>query len=627
MTDFLLLASIFLMAGVVAVPLASRLGFGSVLGYLIAGTLISPILALLKVDVVAIQHFAEFGVVIMLFLIGLELEPRRLWDMRVRILGLGGGQVLGSAFLIGLAAYLFGLEIRYAIAIGFILALSSTAIVLQTLNEKGLMQSDGGQTSFSVLLLQDIAVIPMLALLPLLASPELAEMAARAVSGEHGAGAEDHGPGMSLVAGLLPWQGALVSLGAVACVVLAGNYLTRPVFRYIAMAGLPELFTAFALMMVIGISLLMVLVGLSPALGTFLAGVVLANSEYRHQLEADIKPFRGLLLGLFFMTVGAGINVALLTQSPLLIIGLTLGLMTLKALVLFGLSFGFQINGSHRWLFALGLCQMGEFGFVLLSFATSNAILPEFIADQLLLVITLSMLLTPFLFIFRERVIAPRYDPPRKEQAADAIEENHDIIIAGRGRIGGIIHRILNAAGYSATAIHFNSGHLEIMRSLGFKAHFGDATRADLLQAAGIGKARILIIAIDNRQQINELVRYMVKQHPQVHVICRAIDRDHVYELWAIGCRDITRETYHSSLRMGRSALEALGIARHTADRMIEAFDRSDQASMLEVAHLYDVSRPVQENKFFIQKVRESLEQWEFDLNREMAEIRDAADK
>ena len=337
MTDILLLAFIFLIAGVVAVPIASRLGLGSVLGYLIAGIAISPILALFRVDVVSIQHFAEFGGGMMLFLVGLELEPKALWSMRARLLGLGGGQVGLTAALVMGAGLVLGLEWQVALAIGLVLALSSTAIVLQTLNEKGLMRSDGGQSSFAVLLAQDIAVIPMLALLPLLAMPELMEAAGAALG--HGAGqghSEGHAGGeghdhanMSLVAGLTGWQTALVNLGAIAAVVLGGSYLTGPVFRFISMAGLRELFTATALMMVIGIALLMSLVGLSPALGTFLAGVVLANSAYRHELESDIDPFKGLLLGLFFITVGASINFGLLFENMGLILGLTVGLIVI----------------------------------------------------------------------------------------------------------------------------------------------------------------------------------------------------------------------------------------------------------------------------------------------------------
>ena len=358
MTDVLLLTFIFLIAGVVAVPIASRLGLGSVLGYLIAGILISPLLSFLHVDVVSIQHFAEFGVVMMLFLVGLELEPKMLWQMRMRLLGLGGGQVgLSIAAVTGIAM-LCGQPWTIALAIGLVFSLSSTAIVLQTLIEKGLMKSDGGQSSFSVLLFQDIAVIPMLALIPLLALPELmdATSAANAIDAAGNAtesGGDDHGSGMSLVDGLAGWQRTLVTVGAVAAVILAGNYLTGPIFRFISQAKLRELFTATALMMVVGIALLMTLVGLSPALGTFLAGVVLANSDYRHELESDIDPFKGLLLGLFFMTVGAGINFGLLGENLLLIVGLTLGLMALKAAVVLLLSYVFKIKvpigGSLLW--------------------------------------------------------------------------------------------------------------------------------------------------------------------------------------------------------------------------------------------------------------------------------------
>ncbi|MEM9438419.1 MAG: cation:proton antiporter, partial [Pseudomonadota bacterium] len=329
MTDFLLLAFTFLIAGVIAVPIATRLGLGSVLGYLIAGIAIAPLLAALRVDVVSIQHFAEFGVVMMLFLVGLELEPKRLWEMRSQLIGLGGGQVAFTTLAFMAAGMLLGLSWNYALTVGLIFALSSTAIVLQTLQEKGLMKSEGGQSAFAVLLTEDIAVIPMLALLPLLAVPELMELASDVAhgdahggdhGGDHGGGhgddhGDDHGGGMSLVSSLNGWQTALVSIGAIAAVILGGSYLTRPLFRFISQAGLRELFTATALMMVVGIALLMGLVGLSAALGTFLAGVVLANSEYRHELESDIDPFRGLLLGLFFMTVGASIDFNLLFGS------------------------------------------------------------------------------------------------------------------------------------------------------------------------------------------------------------------------------------------------------------------------------------------------------------------------
>ena len=371
MDGFLLLAFLFLIAGVIAVPIASRLGLGSVLGYLLAGIAISPILKMLHVDVISIQHFAEFGVVMMLFLVGLELEPRMLWNMRNKLLGLGGLQITVTAGLVMGIAMLMGFSWSIALAIGLIFSLSSTAIVLQTLNEKGLMKSGGGQSSFSVLLMQDIAVIPMLAFVPLLALPELQELAASA----HG-GADDGHASLSLVDRVEGWQRALLTVGAIAFVFIAGHYLTRPIFRFIAVARLRELFTATALLLVIAIALLMVVVGLSPALGAFLAGVVLANSEYRHELESDIDPFKGLLLGVFFITVGAAIEFNLLFNNLGQIVGLTLGLIALKMLVLYVLSHIFKIGGADRWLFSLGLAQAGEFGFVLISFTVASSVIP-----------------------------------------------------------------------------------------------------------------------------------------------------------------------------------------------------------------------------------------------------------
>lgn len=616
MTDFLLLAFIFLIAGVVAVPIATRLGLGSVLGYLIAGIFISPILAWLHVDVVSIQHFAEFGVVMMLFLVGLELEPRLLWEMRAKLLGLGGGQVVITALVFMAVALAFGQPVTIALAIGLVLALSSTAIVLQTLNEKGLMKSDGGQSSFSVLLFQDIAVIPMLALIPLLAIPELMET----VSHASGAGEDDHGSGISLVAGLSGWQTTLVTLGAVGAVVVAGNYLTSPIFRFIAGAGLRELFTATALMMVIGIALLMSLVGLSPALGTFLAGVVLANSEYRHELESDIDPFKGLLLGLFFMTVGAGINFGLLFDNFALIIGLTIGLIALKAGMLLILARIFKIEGADKWLFALGLAQAGEFGFVLLSFTVANGVIPTAIADQLLLVVALSMVLTPALFIFYDRVIVPRYED-EQEQEFDEINEHSNIVIAGHGRVGGIVARMMRAAGHTPTVIDFSSKQLDMLKKFGIRAYFGDATRSDLLHSAGLAEAKLFVVAIDGKEQITELVKYTVQNYPKVHVVARAVDRNHVYDLWAAGCRDIVRESYDSSLRMGRSAFEGLGHSGETAEALKEAFNAMDRKSMLELAEHYDPDIPPLENEVYMAKVRERAETWEQELGAQMNDI------
>lgn len=610
MSDFLLLAFILLVSGIIAVPIATRLKLGSVLGYLIAGIAISPLLAVLGVDVVSLQHFAEFGVVMMLFLVGMELEPKLLWQMRNRLLGLGGGQVLITMILIMSVAMAFGQSWNTALVIGMILALSSTAIVLQTLNEKGLTKSDGGQASFSVLLFQDIAFIPMLAIIPLLAFPDVVHATA--------GGESEHT--LSLVEDLNGWQTMLVTVGAIAAVILGGNYLTRPVFRFVAGAKLRELFTAAALLMVIGIALLMTLVGLSPALGTFLAGVVLANSEYKHELESDIDPFRGLLLGLFFITVGAGIDFNLLSENFGVVVSMTMGLIALKATVLFLLGSAFKIRGAQRWLFALGMAQAGEFGFVLLAFTASNGILPELVSNLLLLVVALSMLITPLLFIVYDQIAG--FYAKGQEQEADEITEDNAIIIAGRGRVGGIVDRMLRTAGYTSTVIDYSSKQLDIIRKYGVShAYFGDATRPDLLHAAGIDKARLLIVTIDDKHQITELVSYAARNYPNLHIIARSVDRHHTYELWAHGCRDIIRETYDSSLRIGRSAFEALGTSRAAAEQMKEAFHEMDQQSMIEVADVYDINIPGHENEAYIQRIRDRAESWEAELHDRMMEI------
>lgn len=619
MDGFLTLAFLFLIAGVIAVPIASRLGLGSVLGYLIAGIAIAPLLQQLGVDVVSLQHFAEFGVVMMLFLVGLELEPRLLWQMKAKLLGLGGLQVVVTTGFVMAVAMIFGIGWSVSLAIGLVLALSSTAIVLQTLNEKGLMKSDGGQASFAVLLFQDIAVIPMLAFIPLLALPELMDIAQNVDVAGHGAeatgadshgGEDDHGTSLNLVDGLAGWQRGLVTIAAIAAVVVGGSFLTRPIFRFIAMAKLRELFTATALMMVIGIALLMTLVGLSPALGTFLAGVVLANSEYRHELESDIDPFKGLLLGLFFMTVGAGINFGLLFENFGTIVGLTIGLMALKAGVLLVLSFIFKVRGSDRWLFALGLAQAGEFGFVLLSFTVANHVIPPSIADQLLLVVALSMLLTPALFILYDKVIAPRFAVSQTKEA-DEIDEEGSVIIAGHGRFGGMVNRMLMQAGFKTVVLDHSSNQLDMLRTFGFKVFFGDATRPDLLHAAGIHEAKMLVIAIDDKEQTTQLVHYVTQNHPHVKIVARARDRNHVYELYSAGAREIIRETFDSSVRAGRSALEVLGFHPYDAERYVRGFVENDKHAIRQLAQVYDANIPIHENEAYVARAKELMAEQE----------------
>jgi CPA2 family monovalent cation:H+ antiporter-2 len=614
MTGFLILAFLILIAGVVAVPLAARFGLGSVLGYLLAGMAISPVLASLNVDVEALQVFAEFGVVMMLFIIGLEMEPQRLWEMRGKLAGLGGGQVLLTTLVIAGIALIDSRPWQTALAIGMVLALSSTAIIVQTLTEKGLLRTEGGEASFSVLLVQDVAVIPILALLPLLALPELAAAGA-APGGE----AAHHG--IDLTAHMPGWMAGVTRIGAVAAVIAIGIFAIRPLFRYIAKANLRELFTAAALVVVIGIALMMSLVGLSPALGAFIAGVVLATSEYRHELESDINPFKGLLLGLFFITVGAGIDFVLATEIWQSVVFWAAVTIATKVAVLLLVGWLYGLRRQALWLFCLSLPQAGEFAFVLIAFAVGNAVFDSAFADQLLLIVALTMLVTPLLFILYDKLIAHNYCAAQAPGDADRIDEDNPIIIAGRGRMGGIIDRMLDAAGHRATVIDYNSQHLENLKKFGIKTYYGDATRPDLLASAGIERARILVVALDEREQIDRLVRYACDNFPNLHVISRAKDRDHVYHLWAMGCRDIVRETYDSALRMGRSVYEALGNDRQSAIAMADAWEEMDRTSMREIADVYRLDIPPHENEALLAKIRELKAEWDPKLRDAMDEI------
>ncbi|NQZ33639.1 MAG: cation:proton antiporter [Oceanospirillaceae bacterium] len=578
MTGLLLQAFIYLCAAVIAVPIAKRLGLGSVLGYLIAGIIIGPVTGLVGSETQDIQHFAEFGVVMMLFLVGLELEPKNLWRMRAKLLGFGSFQVVATSLAVMLIAMWMGLDWNIALAVGLVFSLSSTAIVLQTLSEKGLMKSDGGQNSFSVLLFQDIAVIAMLALVPLLAIPELQALAtAQGSSDNHS---------LSLVAGLSPWQTTLATIGAIALVIAAGHYLSRPLFTFIAAAKLREVFTAATLMLVIGIAILMSLVGLSPALGTFLAGVVLANSEFRHELESSIEPFKGLLLGLFFITVGAGINFYLLFDELVLIIGLTLGMMLLKTVVLLTIAFIFKMRLTDKWLFALALAQAGEFGFVLLAFCVQNAVLPQDLADKLLLVVAMSMLLTPVLFILFDKVVLPRVNKQQK-RPADEITDSASIIIAGHGRFGQIINRALLASGFHTVVIDLHAELIEGMRRFGVQVFYGDASRPDLIHAAGLDDAKLLIVAIDDPEQAVSLVTYARRQRPELHIIARANDRDQVYKLYSAGATDIVRETFDSSVRASTYALQALGDSPELAAQSMLKFVEHDKKAILKMAQVW----------------------------------------
>jgi monovalent cation:proton antiporter-2 (CPA2) family protein len=566
--DFLFQAFVYLAAAVATVPIAQRWGLGSVLGYLLAGVAIGPFgLGLLGGGGQDVMHVAEFGVVMMLFVIGLELQPALLWRLRGPILGLGGLQVSASAVAIGACAMALGLGWKPALAVGLTLSLSSTAIVLQTLAEKGLLKTAGGQSAFAVLLFQDIAVIPMLAVFPLLAS--------RPVSGLHSHAAD------TLVSRLPAWASTLAVLGAVAAIVFGGRFLVRPVFRALARTRLREVFTAAALLLVVGIALLMSAVGLSPALGTFLAGVVLATSEYRHELESDVEPFKGLLLGLFFIAVGASIDFALVGAQPLAVLGLVAGVIAVKLLVLAVLARGFGLSLDHALLVAFALPQVGEFAFVLFAFANSQGVLGAEITGPLVAVVALSMALTPLLLLLYERVLAPRLGAGGSpDREADAIERERPVIIVGFGGFGATVGRLLRANGLEATVLDIDSDRVELLRRLGMTVYYGDATRHDLLHTAGAAKARLLVIALDTPEKTLEVVHTARRHFPDLEILARAFDWQDAHELLAAGVTHVYRGSLDTSLRLGADALRLLGFRAHQAHRASQRFLRHDEQAL-----------------------------------------------
>jgi monovalent cation:proton antiporter-2 (CPA2) family protein len=573
---FFFQAFVYLVAAVLSVPIAQRLGLGSVLGYLLAGVIIGPfVLGFVGNEGEDVMHFAEFGVVMMLFLIGLELQPELLWRLRLPILGLGGLQVLLTTLLFAGISLLFGLPWQMALAIGMILSLSSTAIVLQTLNEKGLAKTDGGQSSFSVLLFQDIAVIPMLALMPLLALEGAATAQNQVIFVAEAAEGT----------GLPAWQQALLVIGTVVGIILGGRFLVRPIFRFIADTRLREMFTAMALLLVIGIALAMQQVGLSPALGTFVAGVVLADNEYRHELESDIEPFKGLLLGLFFISVGASIDFNLLLQQPLLILGMVLGLAIAKFIILFALGRFFRLEISQNLLFAFALAQGGEFAFVLFSFATQNQVLPPEVSEPLVAVVALSMVITPLLMIINEKLVQPRFIAAEIEREADEIDDNENpVIILGFGRFGQIVGRLLIANGCRPTLLEQDPGQLDLLRRFGWKVFYGDASRIDLLHAAGAEQARLLVIAISEPEKTLQIVDLVHKHFPHLKILARASDRRHAYELIRRGVEVVERETFSSALDMGVEALKLLGVRSYKAHRAARTFKFHDVQALYEMA-------------------------------------------
>ncbi|MBT5000792.1 MAG: potassium transporter [Tateyamaria sp.] len=616
MESFLYQASIYLAAAVIAVPIAARLGLGSVLGYLAAGILIGPVFDLVGSETADLQHFAEFGVVMMLFLIGLELEPKALWDMRHKLFGLGGLQIVLSTAVIMALAIVFGQPWGISLAIGLTLALSSTAIVLQTLTEKGLTQTSGGRSVFSVLLTQDIAVIPILAVLPLLIITVPVKITSdgsisRNLETTQG---ENYSATMSLVDGLPGWGVTLVTVAAIATVILAGVFLTRPIFRFIHAARLREMYTALALLIVVSISFLMMLVGLSPALGAFIAGVVLASSEFRHELESNILPFKGLLLGLFFVTVGAGINFEILFSDFFLLITMALLLIFVKGLVLFGLALTFGIRGRDRWLFTLGLAQAGEFGFVLVAFSVGQGVLPTSVAETLLLIIALTMLITPFLFILYD-LIPQKANDRLEDLEADEIDVEGPVIIAGIGRFGQIVNRLVQGTGFKTVVLDHDMETITLMRRFGFKGFLGDPTRPDILKAAGLNEARVLVVALDDPDASVRLVAHARKTRSDLHIVARAYDRVHVYKLYQAGANDIVREMFDGSLRAGRYVIEQLGLSDYEAAEAERVFYQHDRDAVRQLAELWDPNVPPAENEAYVTRAKLLEKELEFSLS------------
>ncbi len=567
-------AFVYLAAAVLSVPVARRLGLGSVLGYLIAGMVIGPFgLGLIGAEGKDVLHFAEFGVVMMLFLVGLELQPSLLWDMRGPILGLGGLQLgLTAAAGTGIGIAL-GLAWQTALAVGMIFAMSSTAIALQTLNEKGLINTDGGQSSFAVLLFQDMAVIPMLAFFPLLALRSPAHAPAHAP-----------GHGSTWVEGLSGWEETLVVLGAVLAIIVAGRFLVRPVFRFIAGTRLREIFTAAALLLVIGIALLMTKVGLSPALGTFLAGVLLATSEYRHELEINIEPFKGLLLGVFFIAVGASVDFGLILSRPGMMAALVGMLLAVKFVILFALGRLFRMGLDQNLLFAFSLAQGGEFAFVLFSFASRQGVIGSELANPLVAVVAVSMAVTPLLMFLNEKLLQPRFGTRVKtDRKADEVDEENPVIVAGFGRFGNIVGRFLRANGVATTVLEYDSDRVELLRRMGIKAFYGDASRYDLLHAAGAERAKLIVLAIDDHDKIMEMVETVRKHFPHLRILARATGRIQAYELLDAGVTHIYRETFETSLRLGVDALSMLGHRTFHAHRMSRMFRLHEEESLREL--------------------------------------------
>lgn len=577
MNDFLIQAFVFLLAAVVCVLVSKRMGMGSVLGYLFAGVLIGPFaLGFVGNDGADIMHATEFGVVMMLFLVGLELDPSEFFKFRHQIIGLGAAQTIGTTLLVTLIAY-FGLDlsISTSITMGFIITMSSTAIILQTISEKGLNQSEVGKSSFAVLLFQDIMVIPVMAIIPLLAVSQKTPISTN---------------GNDLLDGQPVLMKTMAILGAITVIFLIGNYIINPLFKSVGKLKIREIYTASALLLVIGVSLLMQEVGLSPALGAFIAGIVLANNPYKHQLESDIEPFKALLLGIFFIAVGSTINFKLIVEDPLIILSLLVGSMLIKAAVLFAIGKWQKFPKDQSFLFAILLSQIGEFAFVILALGRTIKLIDQVWYDYLLATTALSMVVTPILMLLNEKWIAPHLGlngSIKEDQPFDDlshIDTDKKIIIAGFGDFGNTIGRLLQASEIPILILDNDPQRVELLRKIGFDVYYGDATSINILKSAGIEKADYIIAAMDPPEANQKLIEILHKNFPNVEVMIRAKNRKNAYEYLKRGYTDVYRETFFSAVYLGKIMLEKLGLNEEEARIQSELFISSDKASLKKLA-------------------------------------------
>lgn len=594
-------AIVFLLGAIICVSIAKKLGLSSVIGYLLAGVLIGPyVLGFIGKEGEDILHFAEFGVVVMLFLIGLEIEPKNFWNMRKTILGMGGLQVGGTMLLSYILFALLGFDWKVALVISMAVALSSTAIAMQTIKEKGLMNTTFGTSSFSILLFQDIIVIFMLGFIPLLSNTD------------DNASAEKHSEHANLLETLPIGFQTLAIILSVVLIIVAGRYLIVPMLRKVAKTGVRELLIAAALLIVFSISFLMEYVGISPALGAFLGGVVLSNSEFKHELESTLEPFKNLLLGLFFMAVGASINFIVIANSPLKIGGVLIAIVVIKALVLFIAGHVFKLKLDQKLLLTFSLAQIGEFAFVLLSFAFGLNILSQDQMDMMLVITALSMSLTPIIGIINERFILPKIGTKESiKRPTDHIAKSQKIILVGFGHFGSTIGRFLRSHGVEATILDHDSNRVDFLRKMGFEVYYGDATRLDLLESAGIAEAKIIICAT-NKISVSKAISKIVKEkYPHVEMMIRTKNRYDAYELLNLGHENIYRESLETSLTLAKDVLSRMGFRKYTLNRQVQNFIKYDEDSLRRLA-----SEPKREDDYIF-KARKELEQQEKFLNED----------